>query len=290
MKCTRKTLPENKSHRENSVMELGTHEGRFGFLILLAIVAFIEALWIYTRRKHYPWQEATTSFAVAIIKRFIDTATAGVNMAVMFWAYKYRLWDINLIDNPAALLPMFFLFEFVYYWHHRWAHEIRWLWATHSVHHSPNHMNLTVAGRLGWTGLISGSVLFFAPLSLIGFHPIAVFLMLAVNLFYQVWIHTEVIKTLGPLEWVLNTPSHHRVHHGSNPEYLDRNYGGILIIFDRLFGTFAKEEAPVVYGLTEPLRSNNPFKVALFEWGRMISDLRHVQSPRQGFKVLFGRP
>ena len=119
-------------------MELGTHEGKFGFLILLAVVALIEALWIYWRRKRYPWQEATTSFAVAIIKRFIDTATVGVNMAVMFLAYEYSIWKISIIGNPVALLAMFILFEFVYYWHHRWAHGIRWLWATHSVHHSPN--------------------------------------------------------------------------------------------------------------------------------------------------------
>lgn len=271
-------------------MELGTQEGRFAFIIVIAVFALFEALWIYSQHKQYPWQEATTSLAVAIIKRFIDAATAGINLAIMFWAYEHSIWKIPVMGNPMALLALFVCFEFVYYWHHRWTHEIRWLWATHSVHHSPNHMNLSVAARLGWTGLISGDVLFFAPLALLGFHPIAVFLMLAANLFYQIWIHTEVVRTLGPLEWVLNTPSHHRVHHGSNPEYLDKNYGGVLIVFDRLFGTFAKEEAPVVYGLTKPLHSNNPFKVALFEWGKMFSELRHARSPQHGFKVLFGHP
>ena len=278
-------------------MELGTHEGRYGFLILLAVVILIEALWLLWRNKRYPWQEAVTSFAVALLKKPIDATTAGVNMAIMFLAYEYSIWKIPVVadlttmqPDPMAILALFISFEFVYYWHHRWTHEIRWLWATHSVHHSPNHMNLSVAGRLGWTGLLSGSVLFFAPLSLLGFHPFAVFFMLAANLFYQIWIHTEVVKSLGPLEWVLNTPSHHRVHHGCNPEYIDKNYGGVLIIFDRLFGTFAKEEGPVVYGLTKPLYSNNPFKVALFEWGRMFSDLRHTQSLQHGFKVLFGRP
>lgn len=271
-------------------MELGTHQGSFRFLVLLLFAALLEALWLLWKNKHYPWQEALSSFAVALIKRLIDLSTVGINMAIMFWVYQYRIWEIELANNPKMLLLMFVLFEFFYYWHHRWAHEVRWLWATHGVHHTPNYMNLSVAGRLGWTGIISGSVLFFTPLALIGFHPIAVFIMLAANLFYQVWIHTEVIKHLGPLEWILNTPSHHRVHHGANPEYIDKNYGGVLIIFDRLFGTFAQENNPVKYGLTTPLRSYNPFKIALFEWSKMASELQQTKSVRQGFKILFGRP
>ncbi len=275
-------------------MEFGTHfdsnTGNFKFLIILVIFTLFEALWIIFRQKQYPWKEAGASFLVAFIKRVIDLATAGASIAFMLWVYQYRLWTIEVIDHPFVLLGLFLLVEFAYYWHHRFSHITRWIWATHSVHHSPNHMNLSVAGRLGWTSLLSGSILFFAPLSLIGFHPIAIFLMLAAGLFYQVWIHTELIKTLGPLEWILNTPAHHRVHHGSNAQYIDKNFGGVLIIFDRLFGTFEKEEQKVIYGLIKPMHSNNPFKIALFEWIHMFADLRHAQSTKHGLKILFGRP
>jgi len=136
-------------------------------------------------------------------------------------------------DGLAALLGLFVSSEFLYYWHHRASHRVRWLWATHSVHHSPTRLNLTAAIRLGWTGSISGSFVFFLPLAWIGFHPLMIVGMLSVNLLYQFFIHTELSPRLGPLEWVLNTPDHHRVHHASNDACLDKNYGGILIVFDR---------------------------------------------------------
>ena len=271
-------------------MELGTRSGGFVFLGLLALVILVEAGWlIWRRRQAYPWKEAAASMGVAVIKRVVDAATAGIAAGVLFWVYDHRLWTLE-IDSLWMGLAFFLLLELAYYWHHRWAHEIRWLWATHGVHHSPNHMNLSVAGRLGWTGLVSGSVLFFAPLALIGFHPIAIFLGLAVSLFYQIWIHTETIGRLGPLEWIFNTPAHHRVHHGSNPEYIDKNYGGVLIIYDRLFGTFAEERAPVRYGLVTPLKSNNPFVIAFFEWAAMARDVLRAESVRDIVLYLFGRP
>lgn len=273
-------------------MELGTHAGKFYFVGFLVLFILIEAAWlIWARHRKYDWRETSTSIAVALIKRLIDAFTAGIAAAALFWVYEFRLWTVQL-DSVATWIVFFFLFEFVYYWHHRLAHEIRWLWATHSVHHSPESMNLSVAARLGWTGLLSGSFLFFAPLCLLGFHPITVFLMLAANLFYQIWIHTELIPKLGPLEWVLNTPSHHRVHHARNPRYLDRNFGGVLIIFDRLFGTLSEElaEDPPDYGLVTPMTSPNPFVVALREWWQMAIDVMNARNTHEVFGYLLGPP
>ncbi|CAN5245651.1 hypothetical protein BH10PSE17_BH10PSE17_29770 [soil metagenome] len=157
---------------------------------------------------------------------------------------------------------------------------MRLFWTSHLVHHSVEHLNLSAAYRLGWTSNLTGAGLFFVPLIWLGIEPTVVVVTMAANLLYQFWLHTELVPKLGPIEWIFNTPSHHRAHHASNPRYLDRNYGGILIVFDRLFGTFAEERAddPCRYGLVEPLRSGNPFRIALHGWftlGRDIaSDLR----------------
>ena len=273
-------------------MELGTHDGRFGFLIFLGAFVLLEALWlIFVRKSAYQWGHTAASFGVAALKRGADMLTGGIAAAILFWAYRHRIATIE-IDSAGTLIVAFLAVEFAYYWHHRWAHQVRWLWATHGVHHTAPHMNLSVAGRLGWTGLLSGSVLFFAPLAYIGFHPAAIFLLLAASLFYQIWLHTELVPHLGPLEWVFNTPSNHRVHHGSNPEYLDRNFGGVLMIYDVLFGTYAREkpDTPVVYGVVEPMDSKNPFVISTYEWLRMARDVARARGIGQVLGFLFGRP
>jgi sterol desaturase/sphingolipid hydroxylase (fatty acid hydroxylase superfamily) len=174
-------------------------------------------------------------------------------------AWNYRVATVPM-DRWWSWVLLFLGEEFCYYWMHRADHRIRWMWATHAVHHSSNQFVLANAYRLGWTTQISGTALFMAPLVLVGFSPAMVLSALAANLLYQFWIHTELIGRLGPLEWVLNTPRHHRVHHSRNAAYLDRNFGGVLIVFDRLLGTFAEERAdlPCRYGLVQPLTTNNP--------------------------------
>lgn len=182
--------------------------------------------------------------------------------------------------------------EFAYYWFHRSSHWVRWMWATHAVHHSPEEMTFLSAIRLGWTNILSGGPLFYMPLVLGGFDPRLVFGLLAFNLHYQFFLHTESIGKLGPLEWVFNTPAHHRVHHASNAAYLDRNYGGVLIVFDRLFGTFASEQKdePIRYGLVHPFGSNNPFAIAFGEWKRLARDLFAAPNLRGALRIAFGRP
>ena len=153
-------------------------------------------------------------------------------------------------------------------------------------------LNLAAAMRLGWTGKLTGTSLFFTPLVWLGFAPTTVLAVVAINLLYQFWIHAPWIPTLGPFEWILNTPAHHSVHHASNLEYLDCNYGGVLIIFDRLFGTFRQEQAGIQirYGLTERLYSYNPIKIALHEWGKLGRDLWSAKTWLMRIKIVFGPP
>ena len=166
------------------------------------------------------------------------------------------------------------------------------MWATHSTHHSPNEMTLSAAYRLGWMPFLSFSWVFFLPLVILGFSPVAVFTMLTINLMYQFWLHTKLIGQLGLLEGILNTPSSHRVHHASNSMYLDKNYGGILIIFDRLFGTYAKEESGVeiTYGLTHPNYSRNPLEVVFRVWRELLQKLINTRGLKNKLRIIFSPP
>jgi sterol desaturase/sphingolipid hydroxylase (fatty acid hydroxylase superfamily) len=156
------------------------------------------------------------------------------------------------------------------------------MWATHSVHHSAEQMTLLSSLRLGWTNLFSAGWIVYVPLVLAGFDPLLVFTLLAFNLRYQFFLHTEAVGRLGPIEWVFNTPAHHRLHHASNPAYIDRNYGGVLIVFDRLFGTLAKEVEgePIRYGLAHRPATANPLTLAFREWRLMLGDMWRARSLR----------
>lgn len=236
-------------------------------------------------------RESAASVAISFGQQAIKALEAGLVAIPFALAYNHRLLDFDTA-TPLAITTLFLATEFFYYWQHRAAHRIRWMWATHAVHHSPTRMNFTAAIRLGWTGTISGNFLFYLPLAWIGFNPVAVVSMLGANLLYQFFVHTELAPRLGPLEWVLNTPAHHRVHHASNASCLDRNYGAVLIIFDRMFGTFAEapKNEPLRYGLVGVEPTLNPLRIALGEWGRMFADLRKARSLREGLTILFAPP
>ena len=184
------------------------------------------------------------------------------------WAWEHRLFTQPL-DNVGSFLLLFFGLEFFYYWYHRFSHTTRWFWASHSVHHSPNQLTLASAYRLGWFGRMTGATVFFIPLVLLGFTPTVVLTALLLNLLYQFWLHADWIPRLGWLEGIFNTPSNHRVHHARNPEYLDANYGGVLVVFDRLFGTYIAErdDVPCDYGTVTPtVSSRNPFVLNFAPW------------------------
>jgi sterol desaturase/sphingolipid hydroxylase (fatty acid hydroxylase superfamily) len=268
-----------------------------GLIFTLLGAALVEGV-VLSRRAggRYDWRAFAVSVADVAGRRLTDAFAAAFGLALaapfIAWVYQHRLTTIEM-DTAWAFVLLFFGEELCYYAYHRAAHRVRWFWATHSVHHSPNELTLATAMRLGWTGKISGTALFFAPLMWIGFSPMAVTLAVAANLLYQFWLHTTWIPKLGRwFEWWFNTPSHHRVHHGSNPEYLDCNYGGVLIVFDRLFGSFVEERADIAprYGLTTPLHTYNPLRIAFHEWIALARDLRHARSLRDVAVALFAPP
>jgi sterol desaturase/sphingolipid hydroxylase (fatty acid hydroxylase superfamily) len=211
---------------------------------------------------------------------FIAAFTKLLAIGLYAWLYQHRVVSVG--SGVAAWLLLLFAEDFCYYWFHRSHHEVRLLWAAHENHHSSTHYNLSTALRQSWTTPITGP-LFWAPLALIGFTPWMILTAQAWSLLYQFWLHTESVRSLGPLEWILNTPSHHRVHHGANVEYLDRNHAGIFIIWDRLFGTFEPERAPVVYGLTTNIQTHNPFRVAFHEYASIARDV--AAAPTVGAKL-----
>ena len=179
--------------------------------------------------------------------------------------------------------------DLLYYTYHRIAHRVRLIWATHQAHHSSRYFNFATALRQKWNPW--GELLFWTPLPLLGVPPWMIFFAFSLNLIFQFWVHTETIPKLwGPVEFILNTPSHHRVHHASQKQYLDRNYAGILIIWDRLFGTYAEEEAVPVYGLTVPVTTHNPFRLQYGEFVAAIRDVRGARTWRERAGYLFAPP
>ncbi|MEP6720028.1 MAG: sterol desaturase family protein [Variovorax sp.] len=263
-----------------------------GLLLLVLAAATLEGLvQTFLRRASYDWRAYAASLADAVGRRAVDAVGLSIAAPVLAWAHAHRVHSIELA-TPAAFALLFIGQEFFYYGYHRAAHRVRWFWATHAVHHSPNELTLAAALRLGWTGKLTGATLFFAPLVWLGFPPLAVVGALAVNLLYQFWLHAPWLPRLGWFEWVFNTPTHHKVHHASNPEYLDCNYGGVLIVFDRLFGTFVDErdDVQIRYGLTTPLNTYNPLRIASHEWHNLGRDLWCARGWRARFAVVFGAP
>lgn len=283
-----------------AVMTAGKPTGAFLALTLV----FIAVEYVYAKLSHHDHdhdaRESAVSVGVAIGDLAMRVFTAGIAAVPFMWLYQHRLLEFPVFATSgagsgiviASWALLFLAVEFCYYWFHRASHRVRWLWATHSVHHSATHFNLSAAIRLGWTGQLTGAFVFFLPLAWIGFHPLAIGAMIGLGLLYQFFLHTSLNVHLGPLEWVLNTPRHHRVHHASNDGCLDRNYGSTLIIWDRLFGTFANAPRgePLKYGLRGREQSLNPFWIALGEWVHLFRDVRAARGIRCKLMVLLGAP
>ena len=227
----------------------------------------------------YETRDTRTSLAMGVGHLVIYSGWKLVMVAA--YAGLYLLTPLRLDSGDWwAWVLLFFADDLSYYAYHRSHHRIRIFWATHVVHHSSQHYNLSTALRQDWTPF--SSIFFWAWLPLVGFEPWMIFLAISWNLLYQFWIHTEKIKRLPSwYEAVFNTPSHHRVHHGANEQYLDRNYGGVLIIWDRLFGSFEPEVERVSYGLTTNIATYNPLRVAFHEWGSIWRDVRGARNWRE---------
>jgi sterol desaturase/sphingolipid hydroxylase (fatty acid hydroxylase superfamily) len=238
------------------------------FFILTVIIEVI--LTVKVKLKEYDFKDSSTSILMGLGNVFLGVIAKAMVLSLFLFLYKYRIFTISFAWWSWILL--LFVEDLTYYWFHRISHESRIFWASHVVHHSSKKYNLSTALRQTWSGGFYTFV-FWLPLVLIGFHPVMVLVQMSISLIYQYWIHTELIKKMPKwFEAVFNTPSHHRVHHATNPQYLDRNHAGIFIIWDRLFGTFELEVEKPVYGLVKNIETYNPLKIAFNEWYQMFID------------------
>jgi sterol desaturase/sphingolipid hydroxylase (fatty acid hydroxylase superfamily) len=233
--------------------------------------------------------DSLASIGMGIGSLILGVGVKFAGFGLFLFLHQFAIFDIG--DEWWAWVLIFFADDFSFYWHHRLSHHIRILWAAHINHHSSENYNLAVALRQSWTELFY-KYTFWLWLPIIGFEPVMIFTMMGCSLIYQFWVHTKTIKSMGLFGWFFNTPSHHRVHHASNARYLDRNHAGILIIWDRLFGTFQKEEEadPVVYGLTTNIHTHNLFTIAFHEFRNIWSDVRTAPNLKTKLGYIFMPP
>ena len=254
------------------------------FILLMVMEAIADAL---MRRELYEPKDTAASLTMGIGNVVVGLVSKGMVFALFTWVHKFAALQIGY--QWWAWVLAFFADDFSYYWFHRTSHECRFFWASHVVHHSSQHYNLSTALRQTWTGAFFGFV-FWLWMPLVGFQPIMIFTMQAVSLLYQFWVHTEFVQRLGLLELVMNTPSHHRVHHATNSQYIDRNHAGILIIWDRMFGSFEPEDEHCTYGLTTNINTFNPLRIAFHEWIAIGHDLRKARTWGERLVAVFGNP
>ena len=249
--------------------------------------------WYWRRRDpaKYSLVDTMSNAGLALMHQVAD-AIAWIAVIGLFYAvYQFRLFDLGeaTVWSIAALV---LAQDFFYYWFHRASHRIRWLWASHVTHHSSERLNLSTAFRQSLTYPISGMWLFWLPLAWIGFEPTHIIAVVAINLGFQFFVHTQAVGKLGWIEKVFNTPSIHRVHHARNPKYIDRNYAGVLVIWDRLFGTYVEEDdaVPCEFGIIGQVHSHNPITLTFHEWIAMFRDARRAHGLRPALAQLFGPP
>jgi sterol desaturase/sphingolipid hydroxylase (fatty acid hydroxylase superfamily) len=253
------------------------------FLASLAIEAFV----LQREGRGYDPADAMASISGGLGSLVTMALMKGAALAVFGIIYEHRILTAG--TGVLAWVALTFAYDFCFYWYHRASHETRLLWAAHVVHHSSQRYTLATALRQSWTAP-AFEMVFWAPLPFFGFRPEMVLLMSSFSLLYQYWIHTEKIGRLGPLEWFMNTPSHHRVHHASNPRYIDRNHAGVFIIWDKLFGTFEPETETVRYGLTKNVETHNWMTIQFHEFAQIAREVRASGSLRAALRVLTYMP
>lgn len=258
-----------------------------GFILLLVAEVIVTAI---QHKDYYETKDTASSLTMGIGNVIVGFVGKAIVFGTYSLVYQIRLFTVDMTQWWAWIM-LFFADDFSYYWFHRISHTSRYFWASHVVHHSSMKYNLSTALRQTWTGNLSGAFIFWIWLPLAGFSPIAVMTMQSISLLYQFWIHTEHIKRFpAPIEFLFNTPSHHRVHHGSDIDYLDKNHAGVLIIWDRLFGTFELEKKRPTYGLTTNINSHNPVRIAFHEWVAIGQDVGKSPSIKVALGYIFGPP
>ena len=275
-----------------------------GFILLIVTEFFLYYKKQHTVDKKF-YKDAAASLQLGIGSTIIDLAMKAIAIGYLLWFYQFRIFKNLGPDTVSefanwqwhkthwyAWVLLFFALDFMFYWYHRMAHEIRILWAAHVNHHSSEYMHYSTALRQSWLELLVKD-LWYIPLALIGFHPLMILTMHQLNLIYQFLPHTESIKRLPKwYEFIFNSPAHHRVHHSSEIRYLDKNYAGILIIWDRMFGTFMEEDknALPVYGITTNINTNNLLKITFHEVINIVKDVKNAPTIKDKLNYIFQSP
>ncbi|MFC3532675.1 sterol desaturase family protein [Vogesella facilis] len=268
-------------------------------LLLLALapvfLACVAGEMLYWRRRGraevYSWPDTLCNAGLALLHQGADKLAWLLVIPLYQYAYQhYRLWQPP--GGWGGTLLLFLAQDFLYYWFHRASHRVRWLWAAHSVHHSSTRLNLSTAFRQSLLYPLAGMWAFWLPLAWLGFTPQQVVAVVLLNLAFQFFVHTQAVPRLGWLEYLFNTPSIHRSHHALNPRYIDHNYAGVLVLWDRLFGSYVVESAdePCRYGTVKPVNSVNPLWVNVVEWRDMLRETLAARGWRARLTLLFGAP
>ncbi|PCJ68329.1 MAG: C-5 sterol desaturase [Rhodobiaceae bacterium] len=257
-------------------------------ILLVLLVGEVLLTWMLGR-KYYETSDVFCSVAMGLFYAASIALAAGTVLLGFYWVYQFAFFDIDWGSSVALIVVAYVIVDFLFYWYHRAIHEVRVGWAAHVNHHSSQQFNVGTALRASFVeAWIEPFCLI--PALLVGINPIMVIALLSLNHLYQYWLHTRHIGKLGPLEWVMNTPSNHRVHHGSNLQYCDKNYGGTFIIWDRLFGSYEPEEEEVVYGIRHQLETRNPVTATFHEWISLGRDMKGSGSLRNALGHLFQPP
>ena len=261
-----------------------------GAPIVLAMI-FAELLVSnWQNKKYYNTEDSLCTIGLLVGNIIVAFSIKGLILAFHFYLYQFKILELaSILPLWAMWLLTFIMIDLVFYVYHRMSHRVRFLWAIHLSHHSSEEMNFAVSFRQAWFGPIS-KIPFFMALPLLGFDPTIIAVAGVISTLWGIVGHTQIIGKLGPLEWIFNTPSHHRVHHGSNKQYIDKNYGNLLIIWDRMFGTFESEEEPVKFGLVNNVNTFNPTKINFMAWTSMIEDIKSKTNFSEMLRTILGPP
>ena len=261
-----------------------------GAPIVLAMILF-EVLFSSASNKNlYKKEDTLCTIGLLTGNILMVFALKGATLGLHFYLFQFKLLNMSeLIPVWALWLLTFVMIDLVFYFYHRISHRVNFLWAIHMSHHSSQEMNFAVSFRQAWFGPLS-KIPFFITLPLLGFDPTIIAVAGALSTLWGIVGHTQIIKSLGPLELILNTPSHHRVHHGANSQYIDKNYGNLLIVWDKMLGTFEPENEKVKYGLVNNVNTYNPVTITFIAWQDIIKRMRNSENAVQALKYLFGPP
>lgn len=261
-----------------------------GVPIVLAMI-FVEILISnWQQKNYYKTQDTLCTIGLLAGNIIVAFSIKGLILALHFYLYQYKIFELSgMLPLWLFWLLTFVVIDLVFYIYHRMSHRIRFLWAIHLSHHSSEEMNFAVSFRQAWFGPIS-KIPFFMVLPLLGFDPTIIAAAGVMSTLWGIVGHTQIVGRLGFVEWIFNTPSHHRVHHGSNKQYIDKNYGNLLIIWDRMFGTFEPEKEKVKFGLVNNVNTFNPTKITFMAWSSMIEDIKNKQSLSEVLRIIFGPP